>query len=136
MKPNSPGGCHRNARATMVISASRPHGGLHGRYVELVDALGVAVYVTDAEGRILSFNDAARELWGGSPSIGEQWWGLSLLLHPDGTPMPLDACPMAMALKERRAIGGAEAILERPDRSRVPFLAFATPLFDAEGELE
>ena len=32
---------------------------------ELLEALPVAVYTTDAEGRITFFNQAAADLWGG-----------------------------------------------------------------------
>jgi PAS domain S-box-containing protein len=54
---------------------------------------------------------------------------------PDGTPLPHDECPMAMALKEQRPIRGMEAIAERPDGTRIPFIPFPTPLFDASGAL-
>src|SRR3546814_3458333 len=47
--------------------------------------------------------------------------------------MAHDECPMAIALKEGRAIRGAEAVAERPDGTRVPFLAFPTPLRDSAG---
>jgi len=39
----------------------------------------------------------------------------------------------AMALKEERAINGMEAAAERPDGTRVPFLAFPQPLRDEKG---
>ena len=55
--------------------------------------------------------------------------------RPDGTPLPHDQCPMALALKEERPIRGAEAVAERPDGTRVPFMAFPTPLYDAAGAL-
>jgi PAS domain S-box-containing protein len=42
---------------------------------------------------------------------------------------------MAVALKEDRAIRGGEAIAERPDGRRVPFLAYPTPLHDYSGAL-
>ena len=42
---------------------------------------------------------------------------------------------MALALKEKRAIRGLEAVAERPDGSRVPFIPYPTPFFDAAGEL-
>jgi PAS domain S-box-containing protein len=42
---------------------------------------------------------------------------------------------MAMALKENRAIDGMEAIAERPDGTRVPFMAYPTPLRDESGRL-
>jgi hypothetical protein len=48
----------------------------------------------------------------------------------DGTPLPHDQCPMAIALKENRPVRGVEAVAERPDGTRVPFIPFPTPLRD------
>ena len=42
---------------------------------QLLEALPVAVYVTDAEGRITFFNQAAVELWGHAPEPGARWCG-------------------------------------------------------------
>ena len=42
---------------------------------------------------------------------------------------------MAVALKEKRAVRGAEAVAERPDGSRVPFIPYPTPLFDGARQL-
>jgi len=42
---------------------------------------------------------------------------------------------MAMALKEGKPIRGAEAVAERPDGVRVPFMAYPTPLHDESGRL-
>ena len=53
----------------------------------------------------------------------------------DGSPLPHDECPMALALKQKRPIRGMEAIAERPDGTRIPFIPYPTPLFDAAGEL-
>src|SRR5659263_369471 len=52
-----------------------------------------------------------------------------------GTPMPHDACPMAVALKENRIVRGQEAACERPDGTRVPFIPYPTPLHDESGKL-
>jgi PAS domain S-box-containing protein len=103
---------------------------------KLFDLLPAAVYVTDAEGRIIYFNEAAATLWGCRPKLkSDQWCGSWRLYHLDGTRMPHDQCPMAVALKEGRAIRGGQAIAERPDGTRVPFMAFPTPLRDVEGGL-
>ena len=49
-------------------------------------------------------------------SLGSDEWCVTWKLYwPDGTPLPHDQCPMAVALKEGRAIRNAEAIAERPD---------------------
>jgi two-component sensor histidine kinase len=42
---------------------------------------------------------------------------------------------MAVALKEGRAVRGAEAVAERPDGTRVPFIPYPTPLRDADGSV-
>jgi PAS domain S-box-containing protein len=101
---------------------------------EFLNALPAAIYLTDAAGRITYFNEAAAAMWGRRPKLNvDLWCGSWRLFWPDGTPMPHDACPMAITLKERRAVRGGQAIAERPDGSRVPFMAFPTPLHDASG---
>jgi PAS domain S-box-containing protein len=106
------------------------------RYRELLELLPSAVYTTDAEGRITFYNKAAVDLSGRTPELGTDRWCVTWrLYHPDGAPMPHDQCPMAVALRERRPVRGAEAIAERPDGTRVPFVPYPTPLFDEDGEL-
>jgi PAS domain S-box-containing protein len=106
------------------------------RYRELVEALDVAVYTTDAEGRLTAYNEAAAVLWGWHPPLGDtRWCGSWRLFWPDGRPMRHDECPMAVALRENRPIRGAEAVAERPDGGRVPFIPYPRPLRDANGAL-
>lgn len=105
-------------------------------YREVLDALPCAVYITRPDGRITYFNHAAAELWGMEPEIGKsEYCGSWRLYWPDGRSMPHDECPMALALKEERANRGMEAVLERPDGIRVPFIAYPTPLYDIAGNL-
>jgi PAS domain S-box-containing protein len=102
----------------------------------LLEALPTAIYTTDATGRITFFNRAAVDLSGRMPEIGSDFWCVTWRLYwPDGSPMAHDECPMARALKEDRAIPGEEAIAERPDGTRVPFMAYPSPLHDALGRL-
>jgi PAS domain S-box-containing protein len=106
------------------------------QFRELLEALPAAVYTIDAEGRITFFNEAAADLWGCRPELGKsEWCGSWRLFWPDGRPMRHDECPMAVALKEGRPIRGAEAAAGRPDGTRVPFLAYPTPLRDRSGAL-
>src|SRR4029077_864374 len=53
----------------------------------------------------------------------------------DGTPLPHDECPMAVVLREDRAVRGMEAAAERPDGSRVPSIPYPTPIHDETGKL-
>lgn len=57
------------------------------------------------------------------------------LYWPDGTPLPHDECPMAVALKENRPVRDVEAVAERPDGSRICFMPYPTPLRDGRGRL-
>jgi PAS domain S-box-containing protein len=110
--------------------------GEDGYYRQVLDALPVAVYITDAEGRLTYYNEAAASLWGHRPELGaSRWCGSWKLYRPDGTDLPHDQCPMAMALREGRPVRGMEALAERPDGIRVPFIPFPTPLYDAAGSL-
>jgi PAS domain S-box-containing protein len=104
-------------------------------YRAFLDALEVAVYTTDAAGRITFYNEAAAGFWGRRPEMGEEWCGSWRLFWPDGTAMRHDECPMAIALKENRPVRGFEAIVERPDGSRAWFVPFPTPLRADDGSL-
>ena len=107
-----------------------------GYFHEILDALPAAVYVTDMTGRITYYNEAAAVLWGCRPVLGEsRWCGSWKLYWPDGTPLPHDRCPMALALLEGRPVRGMEAVAERPDGVRVPFIPYPTPFYDASGAL-
>jgi PAS domain S-box-containing protein len=102
----------------------------------LLEVLPAAVCVTDAAGRITFYNQAAVEMWGQRPELGKtEWCGSWKLYWPDGRPMPHDESPMAIALKEKRPVRGVEAIVERPDGSRVSFCPYPTPLHDDAGRL-
>ena len=106
------------------------------RFRQMVDALPVAVYTTDAHGRLTHFNPAAVEFAGCTPVLGHDHWCVTWnLYHPDGTPMPRQEAPMARALSEQQPIRGAQAIAERPDGERRWFEPYPTPLFDAAGRL-
>jgi PAS domain S-box-containing protein len=102
----------------------------------LLEALPAAIYMTDAVGYITYCNAAAVALWGRRPELGKtRYCGSWKLLRSDGSPVAWEECPMAMALQQKKPIRGAEAIVERPNGSRVPFIPYPTPLFDASGAL-
>jgi PAS domain S-box-containing protein len=102
----------------------------------LLDELPAAIYVTDAQGRIIYYNEAAATLWGHRPPLGRsEWCGSWKLFWPDGSALPHGECPMAVAIKEQRIVRGMDAIAERPDGTRIPFMPYPTPLFDGSGNL-
>jgi PAS domain S-box-containing protein len=106
------------------------------RLREALDALPVAVYLTDANGIVTYSNRVAADLVGRQPAAGVDRWSVAWRLYtPDGNPLAVEESPMAIALTEKRAIRNMEILVERPDRSLVSVLPVATPLFDGNGKL-
>ncbi len=57
---------------------------------QMIDALPVAIYMTDAEGRLTYFNPAAVKLSGHTPEVGtDSWCFFSKIFLADGTPLPV-----------------------------------------------
>lgn len=103
---------------------------------ELVRALPTAVYMCDPRGLITLYNDAAVALWGRAPELGREYWCGSLRTYnPDGTDLPHVAGPMAVAVREGRAVRGVEMIIERPDGTRRNVLPYPEPIRDTSGAL-
>ena len=70
------------------------------------------------------------------PAIGQDFWcGSWRIYHPDGTPLALDQCPMAVTLREKRAVRGQEILIERPDGTRRNVLPHPEPICAADGTL-
>jgi PAS domain S-box-containing protein len=102
----------------------------------MIDALPAAIYATDANGFITHFNPATVDLSGRMPTLGvDQWCTSWKLYRDDGTPMPHDACPMAVSIREGRVIRGMQMIVERPDGERSWVMPYPTPLRDSSGKI-
>jgi len=121
---------HRPASGAAAAKIDLPHA------LRILEALPAAVYATDAEGVVTFYNSAAAELAGREPEIGKDRWCVTWRLRrPDGTVLPHEECPMAVALKEQRPVRGVEAYAERPDGTLIPFQPYPTPIFGSSGEL-
>lgn len=112
------------------------YSGIEYFFGQIVQNLPGAFYICDANGRILYYNDIAADLWGRKPELGKDLWcGSWKIFKPTGESLPLDECPMAVALKEKRAVYNEEIIVERPDGLRCNILPHPRPIFNSEGEL-
>jgi PAS domain S-box-containing protein len=129
--------CARNAAE--AIEAAKAQSALReseSLYRQVVDAMPVAVYSTDASGRILVYNRAAVALWQREPEIGQELWcGSHRMYWPDGTALPLNECPMAIAIQHGESLTGVEAVVERPDGTRRNVLAHPRMMRDSRGQI-
>jgi PAS domain S-box-containing protein len=109
------------------------------RYRTLFELGPVAIYSCDASGVILKFNRRAVKLWGRKPASGdtsERFCGSFKLFRPDGSFMPHEKSPMAEVLAGKKsAVHNAEAIIERPDGSRIIVVVEIRALKNKQGEL-
>ena len=106
------------------------------RSADLIQALPAAIYTCDPEGYLQSFNAAAAELWGRSPEIGrDRWCGSARLLLPDGKPLPLEDCPMAVALRGGKPEAGSEIVIERADGTRRHVIPYPELIRDPTGRV-
>jgi len=103
---------------------------------EALDDLAAPIYSTDSEGTLTYFNKACITFAGRTPRVGIDKWCVTWRIYrTDGEHLPHEACPMAVAIREKRSIRGVEAIAERPDGTRINFMPYPTPLFDDAGNL-
>ena len=88
---------------------------------QLFDLLPVAVYVCDADGLIIHYNNHAAELWGRSPKLNDptdRFCGSYRMYHLDGGPIAHPDCPMGEVLRSGVSIHNREIVVERSDGSR------------------
>lgn len=106
------------------------------RIRQLIHILETPLYTTDSEGRITLYNKAAADLWGREPELGKDLWcGSFQILNVDGSDMPLETCPMAICLKEKRPVYGEEILVVRPDGSTRNVAPHPQPVFDSAGNM-
>jgi PAS domain-containing protein len=102
----------------------------------ILATLPAPIYTTDAEGWVVFYNHACIHFAGRTPNLGEDRWCVTWKLYgEDGSFLPHDQCPMAVAIREKRAVRGAIAVAERPDGTRVMFTPYPTPLIGEDGEI-
>jgi PAS domain-containing protein len=103
---------------------------------QVLEALPAPIYVTDADGWITFYNRACIDFAGRTPTLGEDRWCVTWKLYGlDGSFLPHDQCPMAVAIREKREVRGAVASAERPDGTRVMFTPYPTPLIGDDGKI-
>ncbi|MBA2237617.1 MAG: PAS domain-containing protein [Lysobacter sp.] len=109
-----------------------------GLFRSMLDVLPLAAYVCAPDGLITYFNPKVVEVWGRTPALNDaadRYCGSYGVFSVGGAPIPPGDSLMAEAMRHRREYHGCEIQVERPDGSRIPMLAYATPLLDENGEV-
>lgn len=104
----------------------------------VLDALPVGVYACDADGLIVRVNQKACELWGRAPRFNDtaqRFCGSFRVESLDGTHIPPDATPMAVAVREGRSFDGVEAWVQNPDGRRWVASVSIRPLIGEDGRI-
>jgi PAS domain S-box-containing protein len=124
-----------------ITERKRTEGALRAseeRFRTLFELGPSAVYSCDARGVIQDFNQRATELWGRTPSRGddsERFCGSIRMFRPDGSIMPHDECPMAWVVSGKMSeVNDEEVIVERADGSRVNAVVNIRSLRNERGE--
>jgi PAS domain-containing protein len=102
---------------------------------QILNELPAAIYITDSEGVVIHYNRSCIAFAGRTPWVGRDRWCVTWRLYTEeGWYLPHDRCPMAVAVRERRAIRGVRAVAERPDGTHVTFQPHPTPFLDRTGK--
>ena len=106
---------------------------------EFASKLATAMFVADAEGRLVFYNEHAEAIIGRSfaeagEMPAEEWAAMFTTEELDGSPMPLEAIPGGIALIERRPAHHTFRMVGLDGVGRVLSVT-AFPLFASAGEL-
>jgi PAS domain S-box-containing protein len=109
------------------------------RYKSVLRLMPAGLYMVEAAtGTITYFNEQAARIWGRAPRLNDsddRFCGSYKIFMPDGSFVPHDQTPMAIAIREGRSFRNTEAIVERPDGTRITALVNIDPLRDARGRI-
>jgi hypothetical protein len=113
----------------MVSDAAAPQGGT------LLHRLPVAVYMVDADGRVIFSNEAADLMWGATPVDGERVDDLWRAVDINGEAVAFDDSPIATVLRTGQPVRGASGSAVRRDGSVVHYGCGPTPLVGPNGHI-
>jgi PAS domain S-box-containing protein len=103
----------------------------------VLDVLPAAIFISDAHGKLLETNEAAREIWGGETPTDispqqydkyEAWW-------PDGRKLAAEDWAMARAVRHGERIGPEEVRIRCFDGTYKTILNYASPICGKDGKV-
>lgn len=112
----------RDVTARIEAEAARER--LHGEREALLDSAAEGIFGMDANGDCTFINPAAVRMLGFTPEevLGRDMHGLIHHSRPDGSPYPIEECPINTAFEEGRSLHLVEEVLWRKDGTSFPAL--------------
>ncbi|HET9679868.1 MAG TPA: CheR family methyltransferase, partial [Gammaproteobacteria bacterium] len=107
------------------------------RYREMINAMPVAIYTTDADGNLVHFNQAAARLVGYTPDpVTAPKWGICWKMYnAEGEELSHEESPFATAVRENRAMQHVEYTVEQPGGNRLWCAVYPSPIRDNNGRV-
>jgi PAS domain S-box-containing protein len=102
----------------------------------LIEVMPSAIFTCDHEGLITYYNQRAVELWGRYPKLRDpedRYCGSFRIYRPDGSLLPHNQCPMAVAVHTGQSARNEEIHILRPDGTIIIALVNIDPLMDESG---
>lgn len=98
---------------------------------EILKCSPIPYYHCDINGKIISYNDAAKNVWGREPNLADDLWSGALKeYYYDGTPVQKAEHPAAQILQKSAFDTRTELRVEQPNGSLKYILLVAQPSFN------
>jgi PAS domain S-box-containing protein len=101
----------------------------------VTDSMGQGVYTADNDGRVNYMNPVAGELlgWSLQELEGKQAHDVVHSHRPDGSPYPINECPIMTALRRGEPASVSDDVFIRRDGHKLPVAYTAAPIATADG---
>lgn len=133
MKPIVPSSEDHNEEATSI---AMNNSNVELDLKEVFEKSPIAFCVTDGEGRLRFFNQAAVRLFESEPVIGSDMFFRNWkLYYSDGTPMPVEECPMARCISEGVSFDNFRMAVAGSTGGMIHLLVFSKPVLDDQGRV-
>jgi len=105
------------------------------QYESILNSAGEGIYGVDLEGKITFINPAAQKMlgWKAEEIIGRVSHALTHHTRADGTPYPIDECPIYASYHDLEIHQSDHEVFWKKDGTSFPVEYISTPIRDAQG---